>query len=1776
MDSERRRMGCLRVVEVFLQSGEATSQGSGYAIGGNLVLTAAHVLRKAILDRGPVSLSVRLLDATVHEAELVWWSRADAALLLVPAAPWRDEPDRDALRWGKALGDGVSCVARGFPRAQAADTETIKGTVNASTAVRSQRYDVNITEPKVVPLGDGESAWQGMSGAALFGLGRQLLGVILADPTMYGGTRLQAVPVARLFDDEDFRRHTGVHARDLEDVWNRDVAELHQKDFLSPPYEPLPASPADFHLLQAKHGKVPFIGRDDDLARLRAWCRSPDPFSVAVVNGEGGAGKTRLSAQLCHEFDKAGWSAGFAQVTELDRVIRTRIHVAVTWPTVLVLDYPDRASDAVIELIGKLARPRRGAKLRIMLVDRAPEGPLPEFLTWWHKLNRDTLGEIKRATKVEVSLAAGRLGPAERREHARRAWSAFGQGTEMSALDLSDDGYCNPLKVHFAVLQALRGETHANSDDAVEGFFIRETKRWEERLPAHHIADLTTRLAHQAVALATLTTPTPAEAVDLLTAFPQLADQTGTGIDRRTKVSEWLAELFPGGPKIAALAPDLLAEELLARTPDLLQLVLWVHSNDACTTAHTVTMLDALRLAGSRREAVREVLTAFIAQRLEALVHAATVDLSGQLAGAIDSAIVLCKDKDFDTTGQVATAATKISGQPPTTVDALARLHCQVAELAVSRHESPEAKAGSLTDLAAFRAARGDFAGASAAARQALDVYGQIGPPAALAQAAQNAGTCLAMSGKDNLTAGHELLADAAQRFQQLDPEHLPALVDTLTNLAACLADQGNQSAAADTCALALEHHTRFGRGDLLIKLVEPLRHLARSLPAGSAALAPDLSYYQPPSGTHPEWSQRDRLSTRLRLVARLVPGFAAHASRFITKSRLPLLPGRVAREQERRIASDHSEILRWLGFVLRDVGMYAEAIAPLAESVELLRQYDPDNHTWLAIRLQALGFSSAKAGQTHDAIAYAREAVAEYRAAADEDPVALTKAFESLTSYLNEARLLPDAADTLREVIRLYLQMVGSRPELLPDLASNYGMLGSVLSQLDQTREGIHYLNEGIRIYEELAKSDPGYGEQLHLFTSFATRLSNPVDYAAEARQDAERSSELAAADPDKLPQHIDALDALSSTLGAEGQFAEALVQAERALEAARQLPPGSVERAKALSRALSGVASWSHALGDVSRALDAASEAVDLLADLSGAEVPLLRAIALGTLSDCLIASNLPEEAFRKAGEAIEVLDELEKSDETAWLRGVALLGLGHSQLLLGRPADAIASLIASRAALGPSTTDLPLARGIMARNYQVEGECLARLGRPDEALVALGEVMTMLPADNDDLGVGLARANAFTTIANCHIQLGRVAEGYDNATAAISFFREHPPTDATGQVLFAAAQAAAGLCLSSMGQHSQAIPALDEAAQVYRGLLATLPTVAERLVQVLTHRAGCMIDLQEFAEAHRSSVEAIGIYAGRPVPNPVVQDPLALAQTFSALSLIGLDQPDQAIRHFTTAKALYDTLGPNRRAEAYVQFLRGLTQCLLMLGDPAGAARAAAEGMDTLRTLNTVHDIRLPTAQILALLAQARMQADDTDALEPASEAVRIFRELEQQPGMPPILASGLYILGLSLLDLGRDWDAVGALRESAARFQTLANPAFLLEHLDVERQLTSCLGKLGDFAGALQHARIALDLIAPVAQHDLAMFPLLPESILIYANSLTHVDRFAEAAGHMQEAATMQLALAQQNPAEHVPFLLQVFYLQADCLRRLGRRQEAEQVDAQATYWGGFQT
>jgi hypothetical protein len=256
--------------------------GSGYLLGGRLVLTAAHVICPDSVGQLPLH-TVKVRDESGLVAARVVWQRGDdevdIALLEVTDPGWVAPVWRHPVRWGQLVTGrpGQECEAIGFPKVVASpqrrDSHHASGVINPGSLVKANLYAMEVHNPPTGPGPDG-SLWAGMSGAALL-CQQRLIGVVTTDPEGFDSRRLVTVPVAGVIEDPELRalltRHVG-RAPVLEPVELAGLAEP----------APAPDSPAG--LLRATVADTPFRHRPE-LDMLRRWCASSPWSSIRLVAG---------------------------------------------------------------------------------------------------------------------------------------------------------------------------------------------------------------------------------------------------------------------------------------------------------------------------------------------------------------------------------------------------------------------------------------------------------------------------------------------------------------------------------------------------------------------------------------------------------------------------------------------------------------------------------------------------------------------------------------------------------------------------------------------------------------------------------------------------------------------------------------------------------------------------------------------------------------------------------------------------------------------------------------------------------------------------------------------------------------------------------------------------------------------------------------------------------------------------------------------------------------------------------------------------------------------------------------------------------------------------------------------------------------------------------------------------------------------------------------------------------------------------------------------------
>jgi tetratricopeptide (TPR) repeat protein len=681
-----------RVVEVYARTPSQGIIGSGYLIADQLVLTARHVIR------GASSIEVRPLRTTEWlPAHSVWSGdgEVDATLLRVDQ-PCRLKPGQLPVRWGSIVGaqDLISCSAVGFPSSQVRqsdmrdvrDTEHLVGHVAPLTQVKARRYAISAITSLPKEQLEGHSAWEGMSGAALF-TGPYLIGLIVIDPHAFEADRLVALPADTFVRNEGFVRLVA-HDAEIPVVPIGPRLRLYVGPNLSfllqPPYRPPPMGfqlvAAPGVLLLAVHGIVPFLGREQQLRELEQWCEAGGPLALRQLTGQGGTGKSRLAAELCVRLRGRGWETGFADIVSSGGDTRLELER----PTLIVIDDAEVNVRLVDQVVGHLAhRPPGVPKVRVLLIARHRGA-------WFDQLRQQQpLVDGYGIQTNPMALDSVALRPTDRVKQFNAASRAFaphlGTTPVTTTLEsMSDPAFERPLLTHMSALITTAGGGVPTSAPGgvraeVVGWILRrEKQRWDETRQIHLLMDLDPQVAHQAVATATLAgAETEVEAVELLSVIGDLADR-----ERRGKVARWLHQLYSGGLYVNPLGPDLLTEQMLTETPHLNELVLAIHGR-ITGLPQVARLVNVLSVAAEHRPEVRKVLENLVQGRLEALVKAAVEAPDGPLPEALNRALDLCHGADGTGDPVLVSTVESVLERIPDRSAGLARLAATIATLAV-------------------------------------------------------------------------------------------------------------------------------------------------------------------------------------------------------------------------------------------------------------------------------------------------------------------------------------------------------------------------------------------------------------------------------------------------------------------------------------------------------------------------------------------------------------------------------------------------------------------------------------------------------------------------------------------------------------------------------------------------------------------------------------------------------------------------------------------------------------------------------------------------------------------------------------------------------------------------------------------------------------------------------------------------------------------------------------------------------------------------------------
>ena len=358
------------------------------------------------------------------------------------------------------------------------------------------------------------------------------------------------------------------------------------------PWRDLPDDPEAVFALLSWHSRLaPLTGRDTEKDTLLRWARRQGRNArIRLLSGPGGAGKSRLAAEVAEALRSEGWTAGFVRPNDPVVVPLRRAGL------LLVVDYPEEHPDEVRTLLREVAsRELHDVPVRLLVLSRQGGD------RWFGLLESAHAGELMDAQEIGLTgLAAAKpenvFSKAVRRlaEHYRRPMPEI-PAEKVRSWVAEDPGlHGRPLLLTAASVHAFSTADASlgfSGKSVVQALADRERARLDN---AGRAAGLGERSASRVVALAAVP-----GAIDA-TSLRRLAEPAlELGLPAPHQIVDAVSGAFWWhGDHVPAPQPDLMAAALLTRIlaerPDKAAAWLWA----VMDTVPTAPLIDRMgRLA---------------------------------------------------------------------------------------------------------------------------------------------------------------------------------------------------------------------------------------------------------------------------------------------------------------------------------------------------------------------------------------------------------------------------------------------------------------------------------------------------------------------------------------------------------------------------------------------------------------------------------------------------------------------------------------------------------------------------------------------------------------------------------------------------------------------------------------------------------------------------------------------------------------------------------------------------------------------------------------------------------------------------------------------------------------------------------------------------------------------------------------------------------------------------------------------------------------------------
>ena len=347
---------------------------------------------------------------------------------------------------------------------------------------------------------------------------------------------------------------------------------------LAPGYLPLPDDSTPLQMIQTRYGVVPFCSRPE-YRELKEWAMGtakssggkPD-VSVAVLTGEGGAGKTRMAAQLCHDLEVLGWYTGFAPAKSAMENDELTYLAELTTELLVVVDYAEESRQEQLAALLRALRGRR-SPTRIVLTARGID-------SWWEDFRQEQESDGIQLGQALVKELEPRPDPVLLYRQAVRGFSKVINGVNPpevaiperagdTALDIvlrawlvviDDSGIQGPQSERSVERGARSARaSNPNSRDSLYDRVLRlEFKRWKA-FPV--LQDISLKHLRRIAATLSLLAPDAGQVDNVLSRLPEWSDEH----IRRSRLAELMSTtlLRSDGDSGVSLRPDPVAEHLV-------------------------------------------------------------------------------------------------------------------------------------------------------------------------------------------------------------------------------------------------------------------------------------------------------------------------------------------------------------------------------------------------------------------------------------------------------------------------------------------------------------------------------------------------------------------------------------------------------------------------------------------------------------------------------------------------------------------------------------------------------------------------------------------------------------------------------------------------------------------------------------------------------------------------------------------------------------------------------------------------------------------------------------------------------------------------------------------------------------------------------------------------------------------------------------------------------------------------------------------------------------